>query len=156
MNCPPNAAAAKTRARLSSFLTSFIRCPVRKSPPPSPSIPRPARWFGCRRSRGTWARRVSCFPDSNALSKPQAWCCAPSSAHQAPAPPPAPPKPKNSSRKTFCLWHSRSEEHTSELQSRLNLVCRLLLEKKKKQPEHMPSSHDQHRHSATARPRIVR
>src|SRR2546422_9237763 len=28
----------------------------------------------------------------------------------------------------------RSEEHTSELQSRLHLVCRLLLEKKKKEP----------------------
>src|SRR2546429_9760891 len=28
---------------------------------------------------------------------------------------------------------SRSEEHTSELQSRLHLVCRLLLEKKNKQ-----------------------
>src|SRR5260370_27067193 len=27
--------------------------------------------------------------------------------------------------------HLRSEEHTSELQSHLNLVCRLLLEKKK-------------------------
>src|SRR5690606_34880479 len=29
-------------------------------------------------------------------------------------------------------WLDRSEEHTSELQSRENLVCRLLLEKKKK------------------------
>src|SRR3712207_8355344 len=29
--------------------------------------------------------------------------------------------------------HARSEEHTSELQSRQYLVCRLLLEKKKKQ-----------------------
>src|SRR5690606_41583895 len=29
---------------------------------------------------------------------------------------------------------ARSEEHTSELQSRENLVCRLLLEKKKAQP----------------------
>src|SRR5690606_40121458 len=28
--------------------------------------------------------------------------------------------------------HERSEEHTSELQSRENLVCRLLLEKKKR------------------------
>src|SRR3989449_1676475 len=28
----------------------------------------------------------------------------------------------------------RSEEHTSELQSRLHLVCRLLLEKKKNRP----------------------
>src|SRR2546422_3828122 len=34
----------------------------------------------------------------------------------------------------YDAWHStiRSEEHTSELQSRLHLVCRLLLEKKKK------------------------
>src|SRR2546422_6556908 len=31
--------------------------------------------------------------------------------------------------------HSRSEEHTSELQSRLHLVCRLLLEKKKNNDE---------------------
>src|SRR5690242_21184276 len=30
-----------------------------------------------------------------------------------------------------CLANSRSEEHTSELQSHVNLVCRLLLEKKK-------------------------
>src|SRR5256885_5545020 len=30
-------------------------------------------------------------------------------------------------------WRPRSEEHTSELQSPCNLVCRLLLEKKKKQ-----------------------
>src|SRR2546427_11157900 len=30
------------------------------------------------------------------------------------------------------LGESRSEEHTSELQSQSNLVCRLLLEKKKK------------------------
>src|SRR2546422_6349589 len=31
---------------------------------------------------------------------------------------------------------TRSEEHTSELQSRLHLVCRLLLEKKKKYKHH--------------------
>src|SRR5206468_9057601 len=30
------------------------------------------------------------------------------------------------------LFHQRSEEHTSELQSRSDLVCRLLLEKKNK------------------------
>src|SRR5215475_15391184 len=34
-------------------------------------------------------------------------------------------------RRTPSKWQ-RSEEHTSELQSRENLVCRLLLEKKKK------------------------
>src|SRR2546429_3232857 len=35
-------------------------------------------------------------------------------------------------RKHRNVFVSRSEEHTSELQSRLHLVCRLLLEKKKK------------------------
>src|SRR5690349_24119449 len=34
----------------------------------------------------------------------------------------------------------RSEEHTSELQSRRDLVCRLLLEKKKR--KHRPTEHD--------------
>src|SRR5256886_13136428 len=33
--------------------------------------------------------------------------------------------------------HERSEEHTSELQSQSNLVCRLLLEKKKTETAHM-------------------
>src|SRR2546429_942333 len=41
-----------------------------------------------------------------------------------------------------CEAPRRSEEHTSELQSRLHLVCRLLLEKKKKQcaTPHQPVS----------------
>src|SRR2546429_3071676 len=36
------------------------------------------------------------------------------------------------------LKGQRSEEHTSELQSRLHLVCRLLLEKKKKNTTYPP------------------
>src|SRR2546422_7280656 len=36
----------------------------------------------------------------------------------------------------------RSEEHTSELQSRLHLVCRLLLEKKKKKKAKHPQAHE--------------
>src|SRR2546422_4137390 len=44
------------------------------------------------------------------------WCKPPSRARACSGAPPSP----------------RSEEHTSELQSRLHLVCRLLLEKKKK------------------------
>src|SRR2546422_2855105 len=42
---------------------------------------------------------------------------------------------------------SRSEEHTSELQSRLHLVCRLLLEKKKK------NNSEQQREAGTRAPR---
>src|SRR5256884_4418476 len=37
---------------------------------------------------------------------------------------------------------TRSEEHTSELQSRLHLVCRLLLEKKKKEKRHNTARHE--------------
>src|SRR2546422_4148517 len=39
----------------------------------------------------------------------------------------------------------RSEEHTSELQSRLHLVCRLLLEKKKKKRRHSQGRAGSHR-----------
>src|SRR5690349_23651147 len=47
------------------------------------------------------------------------------------------------------LWPDRSEEHTSELQSRRELVCRLLLEKKKRE---FPSGR-RHRRSPRARSR---
>src|SRR5690606_41580393 len=41
------------------------------------------------------------------------------------------PQPRRARSSIIC----RSEEHTSELQSRENLVCRLLLEKKKEQTD---------------------
>src|SRR2546422_6006435 len=47
----------------------------------------------------------------------------------APGPADAGPPPESGQ----LAWEKRSEEHTSELQSRLHLVCRLLLEKKKTQ-----------------------
>src|SRR5690242_21597705 len=40
-------------------------------------------------------------------------------------------RPARSSRPNAATASPRSEEHTSELQSHVNLVCRLLLEKKK-------------------------
>src|SRR5260370_32222825 len=45
---------------------------------------------------------------------------------------------------------SRSEEHTSELQSHLNLVCRLLLEKKKKGVQNTQSRSVVVRHQPTS------
>src|SRR4051812_49963555 len=47
----------------------------------------------------------------------------------------------------ICAAAYRSEEHTSELQSHVNLVCRLLLEKKKKSH----SSRMRGRHTVTCR-----
>src|SRR2546430_12756402 len=43
----------------------------------------------------------------------------------------APPPPPRRHRGRIHRLDARSEEHTSELQSQSNLVCRLLLEKKK-------------------------
>src|SRR5690625_6783627 len=48
--------------------------------------------------------------------------------------------------KRWALSHPRSEEHTSELQSRGHLVCRLLLEKKKKKKQ---GTRTKYRHQET-------
>src|SRR5206468_8903359 len=48
---------------------------------------------------------------------------------------------------------TRSEEHTSELQSRSDLVCRLLLEKKKNTGGAPPTPHHYAQRHPTTRPR---
>src|SRR5256885_11510908 len=63
----------------------------------------------------------------------------------APSPPstrrsPGPPAEVRGSLGSVRVDPSRSEEHTSELQSPCNLVCRLLLEKKKMTLPRSPSS----------------
>src|SRR2546422_8551476 len=50
----------------------------------------------------------------------------------------------------------RSEEHTSELQSRLHLVCRLLLEKKKKNKQQKNQPRHTTRHSPAAQDKETR
>src|SRR2546430_8971526 len=64
-----------------------------------------------------------------------------------PPPPPVlnePPKPRPwvMVRPAIRTDAARSEEHTSELQSQSNIVCRLLLEKKKKQVNRYTSGID--------------
>src|SRR2546430_7153987 len=72
------------------------------------------------RSRPRSARRVvTACPDTPIIAPPVARRIAPNRISPAPAPP-------------------RSEEHTSELQSQSNLVCRLLLEKKKQDTSREP------------------
>src|SRR5258708_30365590 len=56
----------------------------------------------------------------------------PQSARPAPSPRLTPPAPSPLSPASARPGRTRSEEHTSELQSPDHLVCRLLLEKKKK------------------------
>src|SRR3712207_7178220 len=64
------------------------------------------------------------------------WCapdhlCGPCGAHQSSAPSSAGPRGSFRVASATSMTGPRSEEHTSELQSRQYLVCRLLLEKKK-------------------------
>src|SRR5437867_7194136 len=57
---------------------------------------------------------------NNFSARPFSTCCS------------TPSKPSMAPAKSRSLWkNARSEEHTSELQSPYDLVCRLLLEKKK-------------------------
>src|SRR5690348_17377747 len=49
------------------------------------------------------------------------------------------PRPDDLSEATSIRSMNRSEEHTSELQSPVHLVCRLLLEKKKKKNNQKPT-----------------
>src|SRR2546422_8120026 len=57
----------------------------------------------------------------------------------------------SAARKAVSEESTRSEEHTSELQSRLHLVCRLLLEKKKKHKSEKPTCTARSLSSTTSR-----
>src|SRR5438105_12450404 len=81
---------------------------------------------GTTENLGRRCRRFkSCHPD-HPTRRAASWSCPP-------ACPRAPRLPAPARRGCDPTPPSRSEEHTSELQSRVDLVCRLLLEKKKKQ-----------------------
>src|SRR5207253_11325719 len=91
--------------------------------------------FPTRRSSDLWrrpSRAVACTPT------PASTPCGRSSRTPRASRPSSSPTPcarrirACRSRSTTPRRSSRSEEHTSELQSRGHLVCRLLLEKKKK------------------------
>src|SRR5690606_40728196 len=108
-----------------SSSTFSLSCPPRHRPPPS---------FPTRRSSDLTCHRHCHRPDTQdrngargvdaqgntdkAISMDRHL----TSSHHLP----------NTIKRGICSAYPRSEEHTSELQSRENLVCRLLLEKKKK------------------------
>src|SRR2546430_4220616 len=56
---------------------------------------------------------------------------------------------------TRWIASSRSEEHTSELQSQSNLVCRLLLEKKKTHGQSLSATHNAHESGVHHHPAAV-
>src|SRR5207244_12915278 len=98
--------------------------------------PRDLPSFPTRRSSDLRDRRV---PPQESCSRPcRTKCC----------PPPSWGFPLHGARGR----RTRSEEHTSELQSPDHLVCRLLLEKKKQQhEEYVRANTTSHQHSSVAR-----
>src|SRR5439155_22590824 len=85
---------------------------------------------------------ISCSAPTRRASSATSRCAPSTSMHRMPRPslpPPAPARDRRRQRRKlrrepvedFRIDFERSEEHTSELQSRGHLVCRLLLEKKK-------------------------
>src|SRR2546427_7862463 len=67
-----------------------------------------------------------------ALTTARARTCDPSCSTRVHRPWPSPSTSRSAPDSSAPQRSRRSEEHTSELQSQSNLVCRLLLEKKKK------------------------
>src|SRR2546430_8229246 len=78
----------------------------------------------------------SCDPDNGGITLPDGFCAVVLADQVGRA-------------RHLAVAETRSEEHTSELQSQSNLVCRLLLEKKKKtHTTQLSSSHfSQHSHT---------
>src|SRR5438876_188812 len=102
----------------SCMFCTFLRTYVRPCQPPVPIAPFRLTWSAARGqlSARPWSLSHPCPPEP-----------VPSARTAA-----GPSRPAESGRVSRHGSRSRSEEHTSELQSPVHLVCRLLLEKKKK------------------------
>src|SRR6266550_6569949 len=93
------------------------------------------RRFSGRRARAGLARRRTAHSVSRLARSTAVATCAVLARRPRTASPTTP-------RAAACVSRSRSEEHTSELQSRLHLVCRLLLEKKKHTKQNYYVTHE--------------
>src|SRR5438093_5957004 len=109
-----------------AHLDGAVQMSARSAAVPASSGPYPAcPWQSPHQRRPEWEafgfRRIS-YPDCSSSKDrripPRCTRDCSAQPHQAP--------------QAWANVESRSEEHTSELQSLTNLVCRLLLEKKKK------------------------
>src|SRR5690625_2431816 len=101
------------------------------------------RRFG--HSLAQYIYQTLCFLTYNREDKPFPFDDWPSEEENTVAAPVAKPRPRASRAKSAVAKTApaeRSEEHTSELQSRGHLVCRLLLEKKKKKHTARGTEHE--------------
>src|SRR6266550_5829986 len=105
------------------------------TPTPTMFTAVPTRFASCavHHRAGASGRSSSCHPHALATGDRRFTANAAPSSHRLTPTRAAPVSCHGNFRTTRSASPApRSEEHTSELQSRLHLVCRLLLEKKKK------------------------
>src|SRR5689334_19207322 len=101
--------------------------------------PRPSTFGGRASNRTTCSCRNASSAASSTVTIRSPSGIAPDSAFNVVVlPDPVPPLTNTDARQRT---ESRSEEHTSELQSQFHLVCRLLLEKKKKKIKSTKKKH---------------
>src|SRR5256885_7887377 len=93
-----------------------------RRPPRSTLFPYTTLFRSCSKWRVGIPRAPVRTSNTRSASRPTKHHCSPGMPHRL--------RRRGATRK---LLPKRSEEHTSELQSPCNLVCRLLLEKKKNQ-----------------------
>src|SRR5207247_8341695 len=109
----------------SHALPSSFLCPCAAAPPTLPPFP-------TRRSSDLHMAEKDTSNATNGSAMSQRFHRSDTRSHNA-TPSPVSTKITAMERRWVCVIERvRSEEHTSELQSRVDLVCRLLLEKKKK------------------------
>src|SRR5262249_59369035 len=113
---------------------------LRARPGGRPVLPRRFARPWRRRRRAPWPAAARAARSSSAAGRPcpRPGPAPPGSTGATGLPPPCAPRPRPAAARLPAARESpwapprRSEEHTSELQSLTNIVCRLLLEKKKK------------------------
>src|SRR2546427_2893140 len=96
-----------------------------------------------RPPRSTLFPYTTLFRSEVTTSLPNRPCCSPNG--------PAVKKRAFVGPAALAFGNGRSEEHTSELQSQSNLVCRLLLEKKKKKKIQKYTLNSEERYTQTER-----
>src|SRR5699024_12293701 len=104
---------------------------------PASTPPTPPPWTPSSTPARRAAQALACAGPSPTPSSPRRSSPAPAATTPSPRPRTARVPPPSRPKKAGCTSPTaRSEEHTSELQSRFDLVCRLLLEKKKTSISH--------------------
>src|SRR5216684_4602441 len=130
---PPARVTVITELSTVAGRSTLASCPCPRASNPTQSTAESTS--GTPRICAIWSPREASLLRS-IVSQPKLFACASRSGIMSPTITTAAPSRWQDAAQAAPAGPARSEEHTSELQSRLHLVCRLLLEKKKNHQLH--------------------